>query len=62
MISQGVPSLGTFAIGAAAAHWQLRLPVAIGGALCVALWAWSWRLRVPMAQALEAEAPVGASD
>src|SRR6185437_6220680 len=41
MISQGVPSLGTFTIGAAAAHW---------------------RLRVPMAQALEAEAPVGASD
>ena len=62
MISQGVPSLGTFTIGAAAAHWQLRLPVAIGGALCVALWAWSWRLRVPMAQSLEAEAPAGASD
>lgn len=62
MIAQGVPSLGTVTIGAAAAHWQLRAPVAIGAALCIGLWAWSWRLRVPMAAALEAEAPVGVSD
>jgi hypothetical protein len=49
-------------MGAAAEHWQLRAPVAIGAALCIALWAWSWRLRVPMAAALESESPVGVSD
>ncbi len=62
MIAQGVPSLGTVTMGAAAEHWQLRAPVAIGAALCIALWAWSWRLRVPMAAALEFESPVGVSD
>jgi hypothetical protein len=56
-----VPSLGTVTIGAAAAHWQLRAPIAIGAAICIALWAWSWRLRAPMAAALETDAPVGVS-
>jgi predicted MFS family arabinose efflux permease len=61
IISQGVPSLGTLAMGAAAAHLPLRVPVAAGAVICAALWAWSWRLRVPLAAALETEAPVAAS-
>jgi predicted MFS family arabinose efflux permease len=55
IISQGVPSLGTLAMGAAAAHLQLRVPVAIGALLCAVLWAWSWRLRIPLAAALETD-------
>jgi predicted MFS family arabinose efflux permease len=57
MIAQGVPSLGTLAMGAAAAELGLRLPVAIGAVMCAALWGWSWRLRAPMAAALEELAP-----
>lgn len=53
MIAQGVPSLGTMTMGVAAEHWQLRLPVAIGAAICVALFAWSWRNRESMTAALE---------
>jgi predicted MFS family arabinose efflux permease len=55
IIAQSVPSLGTLTMGAVAGHWGLRLPVAIGGALCALLWAWSWRLRKPLAAALEVE-------
>jgi predicted MFS family arabinose efflux permease len=58
MIGQGVPSLGTMFMGAAAAHWHLRLPVAIGAVICVGLWAWAWRLREPLAAALEHHAPL----
>ena len=58
MIAQGVPSLGTMAMGAAAEHLQLRLPVAAGAIVCLALWAWTWRMRGPMAAALEDVAPV----
>lgn len=57
IISQAVPSLGTLAMGAAAAHLELRLPVAAGALLCAAFWVWSWRLRVPLAAVLEVEAP-----
>lgn len=60
IISQGVPSLGTLGMGAVAAHWGLRIPVAVGAALCVALWLWGWRLRAPLAIALEGEAPAAA--
>ena len=60
IISQGVPSLGTLAMGTAAAQLGLRLPVAVGAVLCIALWAWSWRLREPLAAALEQEAPAAA--
>lgn len=55
IISQGVPSLGTLTMGWIAAQWGLRMPVAVGAALCIALWAWGWRLRVPLAAALETE-------
>ena len=62
IISQGVPSLGTLTMGWIAAHYGLRIPVAIGAALCLALWTWSWRLRLPLAAALEAEPPALAAD
>jgi predicted MFS family arabinose efflux permease len=55
IIAQSVPSIGTLSMGALAEHWGLRLPIAIGGALCALLWAWSWRLRKPLAAALETE-------
>lgn len=60
MIARGVPSLGTFTIGAAAEHWHLRAPVAVAAAICIVLWAWSWRLREPLARALETDTPSGA--
>jgi MFS family permease len=58
MINQGVPSLGTMAMGAVAEHWGLRLPVAFGAVICIALFAWSWRMRQPMTHALEEAMPV----
>jgi len=61
MINQGVPSLGTMAMGAAAEHLGLRLPVAFGAAICIALFAWSWRMRQPMTQALEEAMPLEVS-
>jgi MFS family permease len=62
IISQGVPSIGTLAMGTIAADWGLRLPIAVGAALCIALWGWGWRLRVPLAAALEHEAQPAAAD
>jgi hypothetical protein len=61
MINQGVPSLGTMAMGAAAEHLGLRLPVAFGAAVCIALFAWGWRMRQPMTQALEEAMPLEVS-
>jgi hypothetical protein len=61
IISQGVPSLGTLAMGAAAAHLELRVPVAVGALLCAGFWIWCWRLRAPLAAALETEAPAALS-
>jgi predicted MFS family arabinose efflux permease len=60
MIAQGVPSLGTLAMGTAAAQFGLRLPVAIGAVICAALWGWSWHLRTPMAAVLENPEPAEA--
>jgi predicted MFS family arabinose efflux permease len=61
IISQGVPSLGTLTMGLAAAHLGLRWPIAVGAAMCAALWAWSWHLRNPLAAALERDPPVEVS-
>jgi predicted MFS family arabinose efflux permease len=60
MVAQGVPSLGTLAMGTAAAQLGLRVPVAIGAVICVLLWGWSWRLRTSMAATLEDPAPAEA--
>lgn len=61
MINQGVPSLGTMAMGTAAEHLGLRLPVAFGATICVALFVWSWRMRQPMTHALEEAMPLKVS-
>jgi MFS family permease len=53
MINQGVPALGTMAIGWAAEHLGLRLPVLVGAIVCAGLYLWTWRMRKPMAAALE---------
>jgi MFS family permease len=62
IVSQGVPSIGTLAMGMIAAHFGLRLPIAVGALLCAALWAWGWRLRIPLAAALEGEPRPVAAD
>ena len=62
IISQGVPSLGTLTMGWVASQWGLRMPVAIGAALCIALWVWGWRLRGPLAAMLETEPTPMAAD
>ncbi|HEY4135920.1 MAG TPA: MFS transporter [Alphaproteobacteria bacterium] len=55
MVAQGVPSIGSFMMGAAAESLGLRIPVAVGAAICLGLWAWAWHLRHPLAAALEAD-------
>jgi predicted MFS family arabinose efflux permease len=62
IIAQSLPSLGTLAMGAIAAHTGLRLPVAVGAIIVGLLWAWAWRLRVPLAAALESEPDAMAAD
>jgi predicted MFS family arabinose efflux permease len=57
MINQGVPSLGTLAIGIAAERFELRLPVLIGALVCAALFLWTWHIRGPMTAALEDHVP-----
>jgi predicted MFS family arabinose efflux permease len=53
MINQGVPALGTMAIGGAAERLGLRWPVLAGALVAAALFLWAWRIRQPMADALE---------
>ncbi len=62
MINQAVPSLGTLAIGLAAERFGLRLPVAVGAAVCILLFAWTWRFRTRMAKMLENEAVAAPSE
>jgi predicted MFS family arabinose efflux permease len=57
MVNQGMPALGAMAIGGAASHLGLRLPVLVGAIACALLFAWTWRLRGRMAAALEGQAP-----
>ena len=53
MVNQGVPAIGTMAIGGAAEHFGLRTPVLAGALVAAALFFWAWRIRKPMAAALE---------
>jgi MFS family permease len=43
MIIRGVPAFGALAMGAASEVTGLRLPVAVGAALCFVLWLWARR-------------------
>ena len=43
MIIRGVPAFGALAMGAVSEVTGLRLPVAVGAALCFVLWLWARR-------------------
>ena len=53
MVNQGVPAIGAMAIGGAAEHFGLRVPVLAGALGAAALFFWAWRARKPMAASLE---------
>jgi predicted MFS family arabinose efflux permease len=53
LIAQGVPSIGSMAMGIIAEHFGLRWPVAAGAVLCLLLWYYAWQGRKPLAAALE---------
>lgn len=55
LIAQGVPSIGSFAMGGLAEHFGLRWPVAAGAAICLLIWARAWKERKIMAAALEVD-------
>lgn len=59
MFAQGVPSLGALLIGFLAEYLGLRIPVAGGAVLCLALWWWARRKRKELAASLETK-PVDA--
>ena len=55
LVLQGVPALGALLIGGIADHIGLRLPVFIGGAICLGAWFLAWRRRATLQRSLEAE-------
>ncbi|MDX1484178.1 MAG: MFS transporter [Alphaproteobacteria bacterium] len=55
MILQGVPALGALTLGAIAEHIGLRLPVFVGGVICIAVWGLAWRNRAALKRSLETE-------
>lgn len=55
LINQGVPALGSMAIGGLAEHFGLHWPVAAGAVICLFLGVWVWRKRDWMAKALGTE-------
>lgn len=57
---QGAPAIGALLIGGIAEQVGLRVPVAVGAALCLALWCWLWRQRHWLARALEVEGGIPA--
>ena len=58
MVLQGMPALGALAMGTIAEHIGLRIPVFMGGVICMAAWYWAWRRRAALKSSLETE-PVG---
>lgn len=57
LVQHAVPALGALVMGVIADFIGLRLPVAVGAALCLGLWYWVWRQRRSLAVVLESEAP-----
>lgn len=57
MVLQGMPALGALALGTIAEHIGLRIPVFMGGVICMAAWYWAWRRRAPLESSLETEPP-----
>jgi predicted MFS family arabinose efflux permease len=60
MIFRAGPALGAVAMGAASAHFGLRLPLALGAVLSIAFLALALARRKAIAAALESPSPAGA--
>jgi MFS family permease len=60
LVLQGVPALGALLIGGVAEHTGLRIPIFIGGVVCMGAWFYAWRQRAMLKTSLETE-PVRAS-
>lgn len=59
LVQHVVPAAGALIIGFIADRIGLRLPVAAGAILCIAVWIWLWRQRAALAALLETEQAVG---
>jgi predicted MFS family arabinose efflux permease len=57
LVQHCVPAIGALIMGVIADHIGLRVPIAVGAALCVGLWYWVWRQRQALAVVLESEPP-----
>jgi predicted MFS family arabinose efflux permease len=57
LIQHCVPAIGALIMGVIADYIGLRMPVAVGAALCLGLWYWVWRERQSLAAVLESEPP-----
>jgi predicted MFS family arabinose efflux permease len=55
LILQGMPALGALLIGTIAEHIGLRLPVFVGGVICLGAWFCAWRRRGALKLSLETE-------
>ncbi len=53
LIMQGVPAFGALLLGGAAEHIGLRIPVFIGGTICLGVWFIAWRQRAVLEASLE---------
>ena len=55
LFARGCPAFGALLMGTLAEYAGLRIPIAGGAALCIALWVWARRRQARMAKALEME-------
>ncbi len=55
LILQGIPALGALSLGGVAEHIGLRIPVFVGGLICLGVWGIAWRQRVALTASLETE-------
>jgi MFS family permease len=53
LILQGIPALGALMLGGIAEHIGLRVPVFVGGLICLGAWFIAWRRRVSLTESLE---------
>jgi MFS family permease len=54
LVVMGVPALGALLLGSVAEHLGLRMPIFVGGIICLAAGWLIWQRRVPLKAALEA--------
>jgi MFS family permease len=53
LVLQGVPALGALLIGGIADHIGLRIPIFIGGVICLGAWFLAWQRRATLERSLE---------